>query len=345
MRPDFYDRFSKFNIPPLYQRRTDILYYISYLFPDLLKRLKPWEIMTLLAYPWIGNVRELEAVCLDIELFQFQIAEIRGGGIDHYLDSEDSISYVKAENTGLNLRICTEHYANMKKAGIDVIFLERVLNKFGLGLDRFNKKKPFAKITKSSIPVWKKTEYEICNIKILDDVNEFRTAYFGLLVYCAFFYKDVFGTADLLSSGWRNNMQYLNYFHFHHIAKPTAKHEKLRKDIMEYVFKIKIPQDLRCMSLFSMDVAEYKGEYDEWVSQVLASSQGVNNPDGVVGTILNSSEPTVHPFEMKETDLLHAYYLYHKNKGLKVSEAARAVGHKRSTFVDNLRKANITPWR
>ncbi len=60
LRTDFHSRFFSFYIPPLYERRQDILYYLVHKFPDLPATLAPWEVTVLLAYNWPGNVREIE---------------------------------------------------------------------------------------------------------------------------------------------------------------------------------------------------------------------------------------------------------------------------------------------
>lgn len=67
LREDFWNRFMIFNIPPLYQRRQDILYYIEEKEPDLIKLLEPWETLVLLAHNWPGNVREIDKVILSIQ--------------------------------------------------------------------------------------------------------------------------------------------------------------------------------------------------------------------------------------------------------------------------------------
>jgi len=63
-REDFWYRFFPFYVPPLHERRDDILYYLAIKFPDVVKYLEPWHILTLLCYNWPGNVRELERVAL-----------------------------------------------------------------------------------------------------------------------------------------------------------------------------------------------------------------------------------------------------------------------------------------
>ena len=62
LRLDFWQRFMPFYVPPLYERREDVLYYLYDKFPELLKTLKQQEVLWLLAYHWPGNVRELERI-------------------------------------------------------------------------------------------------------------------------------------------------------------------------------------------------------------------------------------------------------------------------------------------
>ncbi len=60
LRTDFRHRFFPFFIPPLHNRRQDILYYLADNLPQLTPALNPWEVTVLLAYNWPGNVREVE---------------------------------------------------------------------------------------------------------------------------------------------------------------------------------------------------------------------------------------------------------------------------------------------
>lgn len=67
MREDFWQRFMPFYVPPLYERREDILYYLYDKFPELLTTLNPQEVLWLLTYNWPGNVRELERIARLLE--------------------------------------------------------------------------------------------------------------------------------------------------------------------------------------------------------------------------------------------------------------------------------------
>ncbi len=61
-RDDFWERFIPFYVPPIYERRGDVLYYLAFKYPELIKTLSRWEVLALLAYNWPGNVREIEKI-------------------------------------------------------------------------------------------------------------------------------------------------------------------------------------------------------------------------------------------------------------------------------------------
>lgn len=77
-RDDFIDRFAIFPIPPLYERRRDILYYIYRLFPELIKELSLEDCFILIAHHYPGNVRELEKICETI--YWRKLYHEKGGG-------------------------------------------------------------------------------------------------------------------------------------------------------------------------------------------------------------------------------------------------------------------------
>jgi transcriptional regulator with AAA-type ATPase domain len=75
MREDFWQRFMPFYVPPLHERREDILYYLYDKFPEFLSTLNPQEVIWLLTYNWPGNVRELERIVRLLELKPKMVTE------------------------------------------------------------------------------------------------------------------------------------------------------------------------------------------------------------------------------------------------------------------------------
>jgi len=62
IRGDLKYRFFPFYVPPLHERRHDILYYLHAKYPELIGTLTPSEVLALLSHNWPGNVREIERV-------------------------------------------------------------------------------------------------------------------------------------------------------------------------------------------------------------------------------------------------------------------------------------------
>jgi hypothetical protein len=75
-RDDFWYRFFPVFIPPLYQRRLDVLYYIAFQYPDIFKRLNPFSSLCFLSHHWPGNMRELERV-LSLMKFKSYMSKLR----------------------------------------------------------------------------------------------------------------------------------------------------------------------------------------------------------------------------------------------------------------------------
>jgi hypothetical protein len=62
LRSDVFHRFASFEVPPLFERRGDVLYYLAALDKDVVATLRSWEVLSLLAHNWPGGVREIETV-------------------------------------------------------------------------------------------------------------------------------------------------------------------------------------------------------------------------------------------------------------------------------------------
>jgi len=139
-RLDFWSRFFKFDVDPLHKRRDDILHYFAHFAPETFQKLRPWEAMTLLCYHWPGNVRELKTLAMEIEVRK---RERPGGPLVawHTRFHEALIG----TQTGLSLDACTRFRNSLRMNGIDVDFLEKALNHYGLGLNMLSKEEPFRK--------------------------------------------------------------------------------------------------------------------------------------------------------------------------------------------------------
>lgn len=74
LRLDFWHRFYHFILPPLHERRLDILYYILAKYPSVFHRLTAQHALSLLAYHWPGNFRELDeaitTICAEDNIYK-----------------------------------------------------------------------------------------------------------------------------------------------------------------------------------------------------------------------------------------------------------------------------------
>ena len=371
MRLDFYDRFIKFTVPPLYKRRVDIFYYMLQFAPYILPKLKTWEIMSLLAHPWPGNVREIEAVSMDMEFayrdlsaslaklpYASMIFKLHGSVPRRYtnkralsgLESDQKmlqpLSYVKEEHTEIKWKSSRERYRSMQNANIDVKLLQKLMDRYDLGFDDEGY---------GNYP-WEDKDFSSPRSSLEDDIkrdallgtktyrdNIFSSISKGLLFYRYLFWRDIWEPANLLSvRSEKGRYQFISppffFSPFIYIEKPTAKHDDLVKSILEYCLGRRIDESKRKDSLIE------KGKdirvYSEWIREafhmppVLEPEEDNANDGG--------KESKENPFNMKEEALLKAYYkrLIQKTGGNK-TEAAKLAGKNYKTFYAALIKLEI----
>lgn len=107
-RQDFLGRCYTFRIPPIHERREDILYLFAHEYPALLRSLSAANLTVLLAYNWPDNMRELEKYGMTRDIWSHS--------------NEDLSLLIKAS---MILK---------DDIGVDLIFFEKLLSKKGLTL-------------------------------------------------------------------------------------------------------------------------------------------------------------------------------------------------------------------
>jgi hypothetical protein len=222
-RPDFYHRFFHFEIPPLYRRRMDILHYFRHFSPLAYQELRPWEIMTLLCHHWPGNVREIETLSLEFSW----VTTISDIGPTRALDSQFIEAMIKT-TTGLSPEPCRLFRNSLKMNGIDVDFLEKSLNQFGLGLHFANRTTPL----KASVP----TEARIRsrNTPVKDSVPIEYKINKGLQFFTSLFWKSETDCKNLLEERTGDKIPFYSR-HALMMNNPGAKHLRLVKDCLRYI--------------------------------------------------------------------------------------------------------------
>jgi DNA-binding NtrC family response regulator len=222
-RPDFYHRFFHFEIPPLYRRRMDVLHYFRHFSPLTYQELRPWEIMTLLCHNWPGNVREIETLSLEFSW----ITTISGIGPTPALDSQFIEAMMKT-TTGLSPEPCRLFRNSLKMNGIDVDFLEKSLNQFGLGLHFANRTTPL----KNSVPA--EARIRSRNTAVKDSVPIEYKINKGLQFFTSLFWKSEIDSSNLLVERRGDKIPFYPRLALM-MNNPGAKHLRLVKDCLRYI--------------------------------------------------------------------------------------------------------------
>lgn len=338
MRQDFYDRFIKFTVPPLYKRRVDVFYYMRQFAPYILPKLTTWEIMSLLAYHWPGNVRELAAVSMDMEnthldfLVRYKELYLREPKLQRYLRP---LGFAKIEHTKIKSFSTRKRYQSMKRANVDVSLLQKLMNRYDLGFDdQVHWNFPWAKkdfsSPLSSLKDDKKRDADLGTKTYREDI--FSDISKGLRFYCDLFWRDAEGDVNLLSVKSEKGRKQAISPPFRYIEKPTDKHNALVKSILEYCFRRQIDQSMRSESLISMD----SKKYEKWVKRAF-DIPVFDEPEEDRATDV-VKEPKENPFDMKRDDLLKAYCQYLLKKASTIENAAILAGMNKSTFYSMLKR-------
>lgn len=204
-RTDFWYRFETFKIPPLHERRYDVLYYINHFDPEIFKLLNGGVVLALFAYNWPGNVREVEMVCNVIrENIQYAkknkfMKEDSLGftvNVQHRLQygalfrKDTDVSSFRF-NKGLELAM------NMKAKNIKIKFIEEVLGEHSLSFDCYSPEFNMTLLAQLN----KTDEYNLSYIgdKIMIVENKiFLHLYLGFVVFCFIFSQDYNSNLDIL---------------------------------------------------------------------------------------------------------------------------------------------------
>jgi len=212
-RQDFFDRFFPYHIPPLYQRRQDILYYFWHFFPELLKEFKSDEVLTLLAYNWPGNVREIERIGKVCLWHAKGLIQETGSNLSyvHHLSTVDP-SY-----SNIDLKKASQLGDDLLEEDIDLGRLEQILKRHGVSLGGNTNITPFAELNKK--PVATSTTFQET-----DTIDSFEDAYKGFSLYCGLFRLDETSNQNLL------DLQQCQFLDGNSWFQPTAYYSSREED-------------------------------------------------------------------------------------------------------------------
>lgn len=226
-RPDFWYRFNVFSIPPINERRGDIIYYMYNFYPEIIELLSCGAVLSALCYNWPGNVREIERVCDSIRMnvnyakskgflnkrnFNFTISEYPKEQYAAIMKIGSGVSNFEFNKASILLN-------KLIKNGIDTESIEEKLNTFSLSLDCFGRKFKQEKYSKFYLGENIKFNSEIDNI--IRTVNiQFGMTTGGFCIFCALFFQDIASDKDILDltsivkdTGVKNDIVSKDTFH------------------------------------------------------------------------------------------------------------------------------------
>lgn len=139
LREDFRARFLEFQIPPLYMRREDILYYLYAKFPDLVKSLTPWEVLALLCYNYPDNIRGVERMGTMVSRWEILRSRAGESSTDLRRLTDTAIPFSLVQGLWGRLveaRLVGDGAATvmLKENRVNIKSLNSFLNQYGVGI-------------------------------------------------------------------------------------------------------------------------------------------------------------------------------------------------------------------
>lgn len=235
-REDLWYRFDPFLIPPIFERRNDILYYLHNFNESILELLTPGIILSIISYNWPGNVREIERVCGVIEENIYRANRSIKFINDHSeknLDIDEDVKmkfYFSSPDKESDFDIFKPEKFKKKLAlaKVDHKKIEDCIKTCGISFEVSSSKHPFKNL-KHNIFQYPEAE---CHEKFFKKTfnKYFELAHSGYLVFCKLFFMDNSSTFDVLD---------LSDF-----IKDNGYDENLKFKPDEFVNNLKLPSDL-----------------------------------------------------------------------------------------------------
>lgn len=330
LREDFRNRFITFEVPPLYMRRIDVLFYAAYMHPDVVREFTYKDTLEFLTHNWPGNVREIEQVCIKIKLRK------------HWEKMMDPIFKVVQKFLfppgGSPYEFPADrYYKKLVKLGIDVTTLEKFLNGFGIGL--FNEGKSFPNFEAGNFTgeLEKKVGGELYGFDLRLNYGPFARAVCGYMLFCALFFKDPAGNYDCLSH--KPTSAQLNVNLLTSLTKEGLQvFRKLMRSIFEKASGIYLPKTAKIPLAYDKRIHFFNNLADanpsnEYLANITGRRPAVHQPD----------LPDI--YEMSHEDAMKHYYAEVLRRAPSVAEAARRLKVNEQTLHSTLRRLGIKKAR
>jgi len=329
LRDEFRHRFFPFYIPPIRERKGDILYYLKELYPEIADTLSRGDLMLLFAHNWPGNVREIERMgrLLRREQWTLNRAEPSDPSEDYNPDPT-RIHHLDPKDTSFDPNKLENFVFNLKDSNVDIQFLEKILNKHRLSLLDKSGKPAFKEI---AIDIkWYFSWFDQYTLKICTVYDPFEEVYDGYQIFCDLFLQDPSKDKNILETIKDCVLpEYDSDIFTQYLDKYGNRINKLQRNIMLY--------------LKDEDGDKYTWQKNPYQLWKLLEHKSVKDNDGESPDLLEKDEIVESIVKMKQDDLLRYYYrIQLKNTGGNVKAAAQLTGLKESTFRNRMKNLGMS---
>ena len=331
LRDDFRYRFFPFYVPALYERRSDLLYYLYEKYPDLVKNLTKSEVLILLSYNWPGNIREIERIA-KLLMRKKWIDERIESKSSSLSDTSDSyrLLYLDERDTSLDVEIIDRIRDELSR-DVDLNLLESLLNKGRVGFSDKKNDYAFEELQTKQHDYF--SFFDPHTLKICNDFVPFEEAYWGYICFCGLFLKNPSEDENILTN--LKNCDIDNFF-LNYLDYPKSKEKQvynLAKAIMKYLKDIHI-EDYK----WPTNIYEFWNALED-ISENYYGSESSSKKR-------KDEESLEKLWSMNENELLKLYYNgLLKRTGGSVKLAAKITGLKTTTFWERLKRLGIKKKR
>jgi transcriptional regulator with GAF, ATPase, and Fis domain len=330
LRDDFRYRFFPYYIPPLRERKNDILYYFHEIFPELTKNFTKSEVLMLLAHDWPGNVREIERIGRLLNRERWISEQIHKNDHDEQkVPPSDRLSHLDPRDTSFDPTLLERFVDDLENWGVDIPFLEKLLHKHRVSVNDTANQKAFEELSseESGWVSW----FDEYTLRFCEEYSPFNEAYEGYLLFSDLFLQDPAKDNNILATiKSQCTISESNYMRYHFDDRPSYQRplKNLRKKLMKYLMEV--------------DGADYDHIDNPWELWSILEHDKLESNKGYFDFDFDSEELKNAIAEMKEVDLLKLYYQKQLDKtGGNIKAAAKRIGMNVGTFTNRLKKLKM----
>jgi transcriptional regulator with AAA-type ATPase domain len=336
LRKDFKYRFFPYYIPPLRERKGDILYYFFEMFHELAKKLTRAEVLLLLSHHWPGTVREVERI--GRLLMREKKSEDAAAKNSQFRPSSPRIYYLDPKEMteeSFDPSALDNLSNDLKLYDVDLNFLEKLFKSHRISLNSDEDESAFMELAGMGVskaatkegtkePVYS-TWFDQYTLKFCEEFEPFEEAYRGYFCFCGLFLQNPVKDKNILTSLTDCDVSHFSIDELKFAESDKGRIQGLGKNIMRYLKRVEFLDNELPANLSSM---EYWDALETMTDDYIPDDQHRDALREISG--------------LKEKELLRLYYqtLLDRSYG-NVRRAAGMAGLAESTFRDRMKAVGV----